>query len=491
MPFLLTIIQTDPAGRAGALRALAQCPFPASIPVLVEWAQREDDPLHARLALAALRKNTSDEAREALAALGKELPERLAPKPETPPPDIESLDRKLREGDRETALQVAQIATNNAAWTQKASLRDDLQSLRALAMAKSGMLRDATELADVLAWGWRQDPLGGERPGEVERFARLIDTYRVANRLDRAKPLLAFLRQKSSSDAPLAVEIDLALDAGQEEQAQTLLWEGLSRYPGSRWLHSCRVRLGKRATEVSLVDPSWPPNIREALSKILNPTLSERVSALEALTVALQSRKPGQSPLELPFVLSLAYHDEPPAAHAAFVAICAHPFPSAKPLLRAKVESPDPDVAAMAVRALSALGEIAVEDFVSFIEGRLYQKVPSLLVVLAEDTTHSPLLREALLQAIKLEGVEGAWLGPWLLRAFAPFARPEDVPWVSPFLTDAHPIAVREAALAVLVAAGADHSVWVEPLLFSDEPGLVAAAKAHLGILSGTQQAEN
>ena len=466
LPFLLTIIQTDPAGRAGALRALAQCPFAASIPVLVEWAKREDDPLHARLALAALRKNTSDEAREALAELGKELPERLAPKPETPPPDVESLDRKLREGDRETALQVAQIAANNAAWTQQASLREDLQSLRALAMAKSGMFRDATELADVLAWGWRQDPLCGERPGEAERFARLIDTYRVANRLDRAKPLLAFLRQKSSSDAPLAVEIDLALDAGQEEQAQTLLWEGLSRYPGSRWLHSCRVRLGKRATEVSLVDPSWPPSIRDALSKILNPTLSERVSALEALTVALLSRKHGQpAPLEVPFVLSLAYHDEPLAAHAAFVAICAHPFPSAKPLLRAKVESPDPDVAAMAVRALSSLGEIAVEDFVSFLQGKLYHKVPSLLVVLSENTTHHPLLREALLQAIKREGLEGAWLGPWLLRAFAPFARPEDVGWVSPFLSNAHPITVREAALAVLVAAGADHSVWVEPLL--------------------------
>jgi tetratricopeptide (TPR) repeat protein len=501
MPFLLIIVQNDPAGRAGALRALAHCPFAEAIPVLVEWAKREDDPLHATLALEALQKNTSDEARAALAELGQELPARLSnPKKEEPALDIFAIDKQLRDGSREVAAKIVQQAASLAAWAKSPTERDDLQSLRALAMAKSGMLRDAVELADVLAWGWRQDPLCGERPGEPERLARLIDAYRVANRADRAKPLIAFLRQKSSSDAPLAVEIDLALDQNNEEQAQTLLWEGLSRYPGSRWLHSCRLRLGKRATEISWVDPSWPASIRDALLKVLSPELGERVSALEKLATELTLRRQTHSdPLELPFVLSLAYHDEPPAAHAAFIVICAHPFLSAKPLLRTKVQSPDDDIAAMAVRALSQLGETAAEDLAVFVSERLYVRVPSLLVVLSEITYKSELLRQELLSAISQEGLNGTWLGPWLLRALAPFATPQDLDFVEPFLRDPYPTSLRVAALFVVAQTIArrdepteNHeqtngsnptlAVWVEPFLFANEPELQAAAKEILGL---------
>jgi hypothetical protein len=489
MPFLLIIVRNDPAGRAGALRALAHCPFPEAIPVLVEWAQIEDDPLHARLALEALQANPSEEAREALAALGQELPARLAPKQEETQLDVLSLDKQLRDGTREDASKIMQQAASHAAWAKNAAHRDDLQSLRALAMAKSGMHRDAVELADVLAWGWRQDPLCGERPGEPERFARLVDTYRVAQRPDRAKPLLAFLREKSSSDAPLAVEIDLALDQNQEESAQTLLWEGLSRYPGSRWLHSCRIRLGKRATEISWVDPSWPPAIRDALLKVLSPELSDRVSALEHLATELQLRKQTQSaPLELPFVLSLAYHDEPPAAHAALIVICTHPFLSAKPLLRAKAQSQDDTIAAMAVRALSQLGEAAAEDLAAFVTERLYLRVPSLLIVLSELSYKSEPLRLALLAAIKEEGLVGPWLGPWLLRALAPFATPDDLDLASPLLGDSNPVAIQVAALFVVAEATRDLSVWVEPFLFSKEPELQTAAKEILGLHAENEQ---
>src|SRR5262249_52228938 len=104
----------------------------------------------------------SQAAREATLALGSEAAAAQSPSSARAEPEV--FDRKLREESRECAAQIAQIAAGRATWETSAARRDDLQSIRALALARSGMLRDAVELADVLAWGWRQDPLCGERP---------------------------------------------------------------------------------------------------------------------------------------------------------------------------------------------------------------------------------------------------------------------------------------------------------------------------------------
>lgn len=454
------------------LRAYVCCPDASLYEPLARWVRPEcgreaaeaalsvlgltEDPralpLLQQLA-ASLDPRVAHAAREALAVLGAGASPVKARSPLAGAPP-EELALRLRDADRETATQIAQLATGRAAWELDTSLRDELQSIRALALAKSGMLRDAVELADVLAWGWRQDPLCGERPGEPERLTRLVDAYRVAGRMDRARPLLEFIRTKSQADAPLALEIDIALDAGNDEQAEALLRDALHHYPGSRWLYPCRTRLLARGRHLSFSEPAWPSAVREALERAATPDPAQRARALETLAGVLRLRRleaPSPVPLSIPFLVSVALYDEPLVARAALQALAVHPPESAAWALRIRAEGDDLDLAALAVGALAQLPS-AEPELAALVHAGRYHKLPSLLTALAEHHCRGGQLREALRAAISREEL-ASWCGPWLLRALAPCAEAEDVELCLPLLQTDTPRELRGAALAVLRAS--------------------------------------
>jgi hypothetical protein len=277
--------------------------------------------------------------------------------------------------------------------------------------------------------------------------------------MDRARPLLDFIRSKSLADAPLALEIDITLDAGQDEQAELLLRDALQRFPGSRWLYSCRTRLLARGRHVSFADPAWPSNIREALERAATAEVEQRCRALETLAGALRLRRletPGAPALEIPFLLSVAQHDEPVAVRAALVAIAAHPVAGALWVLASRARGEDPDLAALAVGALSQLAEAEAELAALVDEGR-YHKVPSLLTALAEGFCRGPILRAALRAALAREDLAGSWCGPWLLRALAPSSEEEDADLCVPWMHAEAPRELRSAALALLRASKRAH----------------------------------